>query len=1071
MRESLRKVWMLVFLFSILSSHVFSQERTVSGRVTSSDDGSPLPGVNVLVKGTTAGTVTDADGKYTLGISGPDPVLSFSFIGLQTREIAVGTQTIVDVQMISDVTQLGEVVVTAVGIEREAKSLGFSVENVSASKVQQVAEADPLRALQGKVAGVNISGSSGMPGSSTRITIRGNRSLLGNNQPLFVVDGIPYNNDFNNTLTGLTGGGGYTSRIADLDPNNIESMTLLKGGAAAALYGSRAANGVVVITTKTGKARPSRKGVEIAFASTYGLEKISQLPELQNKYGTGTNFAYAQVNGSWGSPFPGTVPYTTNTTIPHWFDNRVGLEAYWGTTVPYRAYPNNVADQFTTGKLFENTVTISGGNEKSNLTAVVTHSTNDGYIPNTAFDRTSFSVGGRTVLENKLTLGTNLTYTKTFQHAAQTGTTGSVLARALFLGRNWDVLGTPYQNPVDLGSEYFIARSQADNPFWANRNTGIETNVNRVAASMDLNYDLNDWFALTYKIGLNQYVEEKMDFVRPGSTGPNGNAGRGRVINDDISFSEIESNFIATLSPKISDDISIRGLVGLNVNQRTRDRQAYMGVGYVVFDIDDIDNTNAVTPFGGDYSRRRILGVYSDINVGYKDWLFLNLTGRNDWSSTLPTKERSFFYPAVSLSAVISEGLGIESSTLTSLKIRGGWAQVGADTDPYQLQATYNVNSFGSLGGGTLPFKGIPGASLDDTARDPNLKPERTNSVEAGLEAEFFNGKLGIDATVYRTRSFDQIASINLPAPSGYGSLFTNFGEISNQGIELTVNATPVELSNGFSWNLTGTFTHNQNVIEELTTGISEIQFGSGFASGVIMVHRPGQYYGLLLGSVAARDDEGNFLIDPSNGQLLRSSERAIIGNPNPDFVLGLTNTFSFKGFGLTAVLDYRQGGEFFSNTLQSALGRGVYKVTEDREKPKIIPGVYGNANTLEPLRDEEGNKIPNTTIIEVNSLYFGETFAVNGADEFGVYDGTVLRLREVGLSYTFPKSLLAKTPFGSASIGLTGRNLWFHAPNVLEDSNFDPEINQFGNSNQQGIEYAAAPSVKRYAATIRFTF
>jgi TonB-linked SusC/RagA family outer membrane protein len=1060
-------------LLLLVSISGYAQERLVSGRVTSSEDGTTLPGVNVIVKGTTTGAVTDSEGRYTIKVTGENPIISFSFIGLQTKDVPLGDRTVLDVEMALDVTQLGEVVVTAVGIEKQSKSLGFSVENITASKVQQVAEVDPLRALQGKVAGVNIGGSSGMPGSSTRITIRGNRSLLGNNQPLFVVDGIPFNNDYNNTLTGLTGGGGYTSRIADLDPNNIESMTLLKGGAAAALYGTRAANGVVLITTKTGKARTNKKGLEISFASTYAAEQISKLPELQNKYGTGTNFDYAQVNGSWGAPFPGTVPYTTVSTIDHWFNNRPGLEEYWGTQVPYRAYPNNVKDQFQTGSLFENTVSISGGNERSNLTAVVSHSTNEGYIPNTEFDRTSFSVGGRTVLENKLSMGTNITYSKTYQRSAQTGTTGSVLARALFLGRNWDVLGTPYQNPVDLGSEYFIARSQADNPFWSNRNAGILTDVNRVSAAMDLNYEAKDWLSLTYKVGVNQYVEEKEDFVRPGSTGPNGNAGQGRVINDDISFREIESNLIATFSPKINDDFTLRALTGFNVNERTRERQAYQGIGYVVFDIDDIDNTNAVTPIGGDYSQRRILGLYADINLGYKDWAFLNLTGRNDWSSTLPKENNRFFYPAASLSLVLTDALSIESNILTFLKLRGGWAQVGADTDPYQLQAVYNINSLGASGtnGLSLPFRGVPGASLDDTARDPNLKPERTNSLEFGLEAKLFGGKIGVDATYYKTRSFDQIAPINLPSTTGFSSLFTNFGAISNEGIELTVNATPVSLSNGFSWDVSGTFTRNKNVVEELTVGINEIQFGTGFTGGAGTVHREGQQFGLLLGSVAARDDEGNFLIDPSNGQLLRASERAIIGNPNPDFVIGITNTFRFKGITLSAVFDWRQGGEFFSNTIQSALGRGVYKITEDREKPRIIPGVYGDANTLEPIRTAEGNKIPNSTIIEVNSLYFGETFAVNGADEFGVFDGTVFRLREVGLSYAFPKTLLSKTPFGSASIQLTGRNLWFYAPNLLADSNFDPEINQFGNGNQQGIEYAAAPSVKRFAATIRLTF
>jgi TonB-dependent SusC/RagA subfamily outer membrane receptor len=403
-------------------SGVIAQDRTVSGRVTSVEDGSPLPGVNVVLKGTQTGTVTDADGNYSLNVTGqPGEVLVFTFIGLRTEELPIENRTVIDLQMETDVTQLSEVIVTAVGIEREARALGYSVENVSAQKVQQVAEVDPLRALQGKVAGVNITGSSGAPGSSTRITIRGNTSLLGENQPLFVVDGIPYNNAENATYAGLQDGGAYSNRFSDLDPNNIESITILKGGAAAALYGTRAANGVVVITTKTGKTGASRKGLEVSFASQYAVEEIGNLPDLQNKYGTGTNFEYAQANGSWGAPFPGTVPYSTITEIPHWYNNRAGMEAYWGTTVPYRAYPNNVEDLFQRGSLFENTLTVSGGNENSNLTTTLTRSKNEGYIPNTEFERTNISVGGRTVLANKLIVGANLAYTKSFQRSPQSG--------------------------------------------------------------------------------------------------------------------------------------------------------------------------------------------------------------------------------------------------------------------------------------------------------------------------------------------------------------------------------------------------------------------------------------------------------------------------------------------------------------------------------------------------------------------------------------------------------------------------------------------------------------------------
>lgn len=583
MKKSLLSFFVAAFVLA--TSVAYGQERIISGRVTSAEDGSALPGVNVVVKGTVIGTVTDTEGNYRLEVPATATALSFSFIGLQSQEVEIGGRSVVDVALAADVQQLSEVVVTAVGLERQRKALGYSVENINAEKVQQVAEIDPLRALQGKVAGVNISASSGAPGSSTRITIRGNTSLLGENQPLFVVDGIPYSNQNFGTFNGLQDGAAYSSRIADLDPNNIESMTILKGGAAAALYGTRAANGVVVITTKTGKSRATRQGLEVSFASTYAREDIAQLPEFQNRYGTGTNFQYQQANGSWGAPFPGTVPYETISTIPHWYNGRPGLEEFWGTTVPYRAYPDNVEDLFDTGSLFENTITISGGNQNANLTATISRSENDGYVPNTEFNRTNASVGGRTILANGLNVGATLSYTKTFQRATQGGVglsgsnNNSAFARALFLGRNWD-LSQPFQNPVDLGSEFMVARSQADNPYWSYENAGVLTDVNRIVTSFDIGYDVFGWLNVTYKIGVNTFNQNTTDFIRPGSTGPSSNPGQGRVVEDFVRYEEIESNFIVNFTPNIGETFSLRGLIGHNVNQRTTDRQAFQGIGY-----------------------------------------------------------------------------------------------------------------------------------------------------------------------------------------------------------------------------------------------------------------------------------------------------------------------------------------------------------------------------------------------------------------------------------------------------------------------------------------------------------
>ena len=507
----------------------------------------------------------------------------------------------------------------------------------------------------------------------------------------------------------------------------------------------------------------------------------------------------------------------------------------------------------------------------------------------------------------------------------------------------------------------------------------------------------------------------------------------------------------------------------------------------MVFDIDDLNNTNAVVPFGGGYEQKRIWGLYGDINLGYKGWAYLGLTGRNDWSSTLPIANNSYFYPAITGSVILSDALNIESNLLSSLKLRAAWSQVGNDTYPYQINRVYYINyTYATSPNPTaeLPFTPsggttTPGASLEFTERDPNLKPERTEEVELGFDLFMFNRRIGLNFTYYDRTTKDQIAPVSLPVSTGFSQLLTNFGKIQNKGVELGLQLNLFNTNSGFKWDIFGTFTHNKNLVLELADGVDEITilqsnvggaptYFSGMPSAIL---RPGQEYGLLKGSVDARDQDGNLLIDPSNGQLIRNPNEAIIGNPNPDFIVGLTNTFAFKGVWLNAVFDWKQGGDLYSNTILSMMGRGVLKATEDREMMKIIPGVYGDPNTYEPIRDGEGNKIVNSTMVETNSLYFGETFAINSAGEWNVYDATVYRLREISLGYDFPTSMMEKTPFGRISVSVTGRNLWFRAPNFPESTNYDPEINQYGASNIQGIEYSTTPSTRRFMFNLSLTF
>lgn len=1059
------------------ASGLMAQGLNVTGRVTSAEDGDALPGVNVVLKGSTTGTVTDISGDYTIAVPDAEGTLVFSFIGFETLEVPIGGRTSIDVQMRQDVTQLSEIVVTGANIERERKSLGYRVESVGGEKIQQVSESDPLRALQGKIAGVNIIGSSGVPGSATRITMRGNRSLLGNNQPLIVVDGIPYDNTQSvGTATSndqLTGGGAFGSGFASIDPNNIASINILPpGGAGAAIYGSRAANGVIVIVTKTAANRTSRKGMEISVNSGFSLEEIIGLPEYQNKYGTGTGFVYGEVNGSWGAPFPGTVPYPTISETPLWADIAAAYPDM-PKTVPYRAYPNNVKDFFNLGRLWENSVTLQGGNELSTFTATISRTDQKGIVPESGLERTNISIGSTTILSNKVTIGGTLSYNNRIQHGPPGGASnalgnGTAFARTMYLGRNWDLQGMPFENPLTKESIFFVARSQATNPYWSAKYDGFETLENRVIGNLNLSYDFTDKLSLQYRAGIVHFDQLTQEWFRPGGRAV---GGVGSVTDTYERWTELDHFLRLNFNTNINDDLNLNAFVAHNINQRTRELQGYIGTGLIDFNIIDIDNTTNVLNDGGTYERQRLVGLLGEIQLDYKDYLYLTVNGRNDWSSTLPKANRSFFYPAASLAFAFTDALQLNSSVLSFGKLRASWTKTGNDAEPYSLKTLYTLNPQFVSQSVMFPFNGTPATTLGDVAADPNLTPEFTTTVEVGAELHFFNRRAYIDFSLYKSLTTNGIASQSFPAVSGFTNFLTNFGEVSNKGVEVTLNFSPIDNAGGLRWNVNGTFTHYRTVVEELAPGVEEVVILPLFAGQITPVLRPGQEYGIMRGTVNARDDEGNLLIDPATGQLIRAASPAIVGNPNPDFLVGLNNSFSYKGFTFSFLFDWRQGGDVYSTTILSQLGRGVTRDTENREMNWIIPGVLGDINTQEPILDAEGNKIRNTVQIETNDLWFGETFAVNSADEWNVFDGTYIKLREVGLGYEFPQNLLSKTPFGSARITLTGRNLWYKAPNVPKYSNFDPETSTFGTSNAQGFEFDNVPSVRRYGVNLRFTF
>ncbi|MDT7829674.1 SusC/RagA family TonB-linked outer membrane protein [Pricia sp. S334] len=1058
-----KRKWMSI-LFLIGVSMVFAQEKSISGTVTD-QDGLALPGVNILVKGTTSGTQTDFDGNYTIQAD-EGQTLVFSYIGFKTTEQAVGPSDTINIKMGEDTQALEEVVVTAFGIQRNPKQLGYAVNKVETDEIVENSEPDLLRSLTGKVPGVNVNLSTGVAGASNQINIRGATSIGSASQPLFIVDGIAYDNsqattaDLAASSSQSTGGGGYESGISTLDPNNIASVNVLKSTAAAALYGSRATNGVIVITTKSGspKGFSGSNKLSVSYNSGVYFEKIANLPEYQNTYGNGVNFSYQNANGSWGPRFDALE------TIPTW-PNLLAAFPELGPTQPYVAQPGNVESLFRTGSVLDNSVNFSYGNEDGNYSVTISDLDQNGYIPFNTFDRTSISAGGNFRLANQLTVGGSFTYSDTKQIGGffgenQFSGSASSFARTLWLGRTWN-MDLPFEHPVTGAS--LTPNNGWDHPVWSWKHDQIITESNRTVANVNFNYTFNDHISASYRVGFNKYDLDRKEIRDLGSRANNG---LGAVTTDNLTNDALESTLLLNFDYDLTNDLGLALIVGNNVLQNTQQRNAIIANTFIspgIFTVENNLNVALVQPTptnGIGYTRNRNVGVFGDLGLSFKEYLFLNLTGRNDWSSTLPKDNNSYFYPSASISFIPTDAFNIDSKVLGFAKIRAGYASVGRDAPAEFLNRTFAVGN---------AFNGNPVIGNRSALGDQNITPEFTDEIEIGADLEFFDRRAVLDISWYKKTTTDLISPVSVPSTSGFLTLNTNIGEIQNTGIEIGLNLVPIQLQD-FKWNSYATFTKNENEVTELVEGLERIQFNANEVSHAIV----GEPFGVFYGTRFARDAEGNYLINQAGGGIVQDLENGVIGDPNPDFKIGFINTFTYKTLSLRAQFDWREGGDIHSSSLDALLGRGVTKDTEARERAFIIPGFYGD-NAGNPILDVNGNQIPNTTQIDMNELYFspagGNTFGINTVDEASVYDGTVYRLREVSLTYDFPSKWLEPTPFGKISFSIMGNNLWYHAPNFPQYTNFDPEVTSFGNTRLQGVEISAAPTSKRYGFKLNLTF
>lgn len=1045
-------------LFTIGAS--FAQ-RNISGTVVDTK-GEALIGASVLVKGTNAGTVTDIDGRYEVSVPDGSTVLVFSYTGFETQEIAISASDIMDVTL-SEGVALTEVVVTGLGIRKEKKALGYAVSTIGSADLELRPEADVGRTLRGKVPGVNITATSGLAGSGTNIIIRGYSSITGDNQPLFVVDGVPFNSSTSSDQNFVQGGATASSRFLDLDPNNIAEVSVLKGLSATVLYGEAGRNGVVLVTTKNGMSADMNKKFEITVDQSYFVNDVASLPEDQDQYGNGwQNFAAAAFS-NWGAPFdqPNSNGLT-NGQIPHPYSRAVLNDVFPqyinddGSAVgyDYKAY-DNLQQFFTRGALQNTSVGITSrvGNGTS-INANYGYMNDRSFIETSTFKKHNLGLGMNTELANGLKITASLNYVTSDRDAPPAGAIfssnpvdgASLFSNVLYTPRSVDLFGLEYENPVDGSSIFYRGGNDIQHPLWTLNNTNNNEKVNRFFGNTQLSYALNDNFMINYRIGIDAYTQKYTYAINKG----------GRQVPDGLLNTSnrnntiIDQNLNLNYDFDLNADFNLSGVLGVNLRRDVFERVSATSTEQFVYDLFTHDNfiTHNNTSF---FQEENTIGAYLTATLGYQSFLYLNLQARNDWTSTLEEKNRSILYPSASLSFIATEAIDAlkNNKVLNYLKLRGGFGTSAGYPSPYRTRNVLSTvtNDFNTASGTVVNYN-----TVSNVFGNPDLKPELHQELEFGVEAKFLQNRIGVDFSWYDKNSTDLIIDLPLESSTGYLETTLNTAEVSNTGIELGVNVVPVRTKD-LVWTLSANYTKNVNTVVGLADGIEQAVIdGYSFLGNYAI---PGEAYGVIYGSQILRDDAGNPVLSPAG--VYQYAQDGIIGDPNADYRLNGITTLSWKGLTFRAQMDFVKGGDMYASTPSTLYARGILEETGfDRFVPVVVDGV-----------DADGN--PNTVQITPNQ-HFWRNAGVYW-DENRIFDATVLRLREISLAYDIPSKWLEKTPFGSASITFSGQNLWFTAPNTPESANFDPEVGSLGVGNGQGFDFVTGPTGKKWGGSIRFTF
>ncbi len=1027
------KITILFFLTLFQTLGMVAQERTVTGTVTTAKEGMLLPGVNVILKGTSQGTITDMDGSFAITVP-EDATLIFSSLGFETMEVEIGDQQVVNVTLQEDLESLDEVVVTALGIERETKALGYAVQQVSSEDITRTRQQNVVSALQGQAAGVQITNSGGAPGQSARIIIRGINSLDPNadNQPLFVIDGVPIDNS-----TVESGGTprGLSNRAADINPNDIESMNILKGAAATALYGVRAANGAVIITTKKGK----EGEVRVNFTSSVGFEEVNQYPKFQTVYGQG---------------FGGE--YDPNSFWPNWGPSMDEIREI----DPDAQFYDIWRDAMRTGVQYDNSFNISGGNEKANFYTSISNLDQEGIIPFSNWGRTSARLNGELKFSEKFNVAGNLAYVVSG---------GNRVPHDRFMERL--VYNTPNADITDYINEDGTMKSRGGNtnPIYDARFSTFKDEVNRITGNLRLNYKFADWIELNYLLGTD-YFSDSRTSITPGPLGIEGEqplSPTGFITETRINSRDLNSNLFITLTKDWGDKINTTLRLGNDVFEREFERVDATGTDFVIPQFYDLSYTSQISN-SQDKRKRRLVGAYGDLTVDYDEMIYLNVTARNDWTSTLPIGNNSFFYPSVNLGFVFTEA--IESpGFLTFGKLRASYAEVGKDTDPYNIGQTYTSP-------GAYPLGGQVGFTRFSRFGDLNLKPERTTAIELGTDLRFFENRLGLDVTWYKSNSKDQIIPVPVSNTTGFSTFITNAGEIENSGIELIFRATPIRNEN-FSWNFTFNGSYNQNEVVSIREGIEQIQLGSQFGyvgSTAFMILTEGEAYGNLWGSSyqrygAAEDathlNEDLPIVIGEDGFPVRNTDLLILGNATPKYIGGLSNNFTYKGFDFSFLIDFRAGVDQYNQYDMFFAAFGISEMTLDRNETRVFEGVL-----------EDGT--PNT-----QEVWLGQGIGPDGRDygagfyrntyrrltENFVQDASFIKLRNITFGYNFDENVLNAIGFvNSARVSVAANNIILYTP----WDGFDPESFSAGaGGNATGFSGLGYPGVQSLFFTFNIGF